>query len=357
MDRPLANQQTARIDAAWIIPVAAIVFVCYLAAELLGTRNGIKASELLGDYADKSIGFAVLLIPTLPTFILFRAWLSGARSPIRFIRDLVRRRVQDGWQFAGLLAPFLLMPLLFTAYGVLKMIMPVLRPFEWDAMLATADRALFLGQQPWMLSHAVLDDPAITLVLDRLYSLWVVLLSVAVTGFALFATPATRARFFLSFTITWIVLGLGGGYLLSSAGPCFAPLIGADAEGEFAALRASLAQLGADGGFRVNALHWQETLWTAHVSRDYDFAMGISAMPSMHNAIAVLYALALSRCHIAVRALAWLFAAFVFVGSVHLGWHYAADGIVSALAVVIIWTAVDRYLTACAEPGRGSGRM
>lgn len=360
MSRPLAIQQRTRIEAAWLCPTATIVVICFLCAQMIGLYHGIDSFDLLGDYTDKAIGVGVMLIPTLPTMLLLKAWRAGAGSPARFILDLVKTRIPGLVALAGTAAPFLLMPLLFTAYGVLKMLMPVTRPFAWDGTFAALDRLLFLGKQPWVISHALLAHPLATMLLDRLYSLWVVLLSVAIVGFALFASAETRARFFLSFTLTWLLLGLGGGYLLSSAGPCFAPLVGADGAGEFAALRTSLGQIASEGGFRINALHWQDTLWRAHVGRDYAFAMGISAMPSMHNAVAVLYALALGRARFVVRALAWGFAALVFVGSVHLGWHYAVDGIVSAVAVVLIWALVGRYLRAASRAqssqARGSPR-
>lgn len=346
MTRPLTTQQITRIEAAWLLPTAASVVIFFVCAYVYGMGHGIDEFALLGDYTDKAIGVAILLVPTLPTLLLLKAWRAGAVSPARFIRDLLRNRVSGPVQLIGIAAPFLLMPLLFTAYGVFKMLIPVAQPFAWDATLATLDRLLFLGQQPWRISHVLLADPIVTIVIDRLYSLWVLLLSVAIVGFALFASVETRARFFLAFTLTWLLLGLGGGYLLSSAGPCFAPLVGADQAGEFGALRASLGEIAQRGGFRLNALAWQETLWRAHVERDYAFAMGISAMPSMHNAVAVLYALALGRARLWVRVLAWAFAALVFVGSIHLGWHYAVDGIVSAIAVVLIWALTGRYLRA-----------
>ena len=71
--------------------------------------------------------------------------------------------------------------------------------------------------------------------------------------------------------------------------------------------------------------------------------MGISAMPSLHNAIAVLYALIAFRIGKAIGIFMSLYAAIIFVGSVHLGWHYAVDGIIAAIAMYAIWKAVDIY--------------
>jgi hypothetical protein len=32
-----------------------------------------------------------------------------------------------------------------------------------------------------------------------------------------------------------------------------------------------------------------------------------------------------------------IYAALIFVGSIHLGWHYAVDGIVGAAAAIAVW--------------------
>ena len=74
------------------------------------------------------------------------------------------------------------------------------------------------------------------------------------------------------------------------------------------------------------------------------FGSGISAMPSMHIAIATLNAFFLTATR--QRALAisgWLFMAIIQFGAIYSGWHCAVDGYVSMVVVALIWVA-DRPL-------------
>jgi hypothetical protein len=69
---------------------------------------------------------------------------------------------------------------------------------------------------------------------------------------------------------------------------------------------------------------------------------GISAMPSMHLAIATLNALAVTRLNRLAGALAWTYLTLILLGSVYLGWHYAIDGYASIAAVAAIWWLAGR---------------
>ncbi len=76
---------------------------------------------------------------------------------------------------------------------------------------------------------------------------------------------------------------------------------------------------------------------------------GISAMPSLHNAMAVLFACAAWHAN---RRMGWLFSGYavlIWIGSIHLGWHYAIDGIVAAVLTIAIWKLTGLFHR---NPGR-----
>jgi uncharacterized membrane protein len=90
----------------------------------------------------------------------------------------------------------------------------------------------------------------------------------------------------------------------------------------------------------------QSNLWQAYQAGASGLGTGISAFPSMHLSMAMLFVLAARRIH---RALGWVFTVYMIwllASSVFLGWHYAIDGIFSIAATGGIWWAVGAWRNA-----------
>jgi membrane-associated phospholipid phosphatase len=78
-------------------------------------------------------------------------------------------------------------------------------------------------------------------------------------------------------------------------------------------------------------------LWESYETSE-GMISGISAMPSMHVATAVLFFLCARGAGIAW--LSWatgIFAVMIQIGSVLLAWHYAVDGYAGALLALGCW--------------------
>jgi hypothetical protein len=327
----------------WLAALAGLTVLAFLIASLAGYATGLPAWKIVFFYVKVVwiLGPGALMIAAIP--IAIRFVVMRIRNPVGEVVAYACSRFGSPALAAGTLLPILAIPVLMGSFGTLKMLMPLARDFTWDDWLATADKMLFLGYQPWQFTHALFGGAHMTQIIDLIYSLWVALLFTAVLFYSLLAPRYERARFFLAFAASWLLIGIAGAYLFASAGPCYAELIGAQSAVDFAPLMERLKAMH-EGGTKLGAYEWQGVLWNNHVAHRYGFAMGISAMPSMHNAVTVLYALSLGRASRTVRIAAWSFVAIIFIGSIHLGWHYAVDGIAAGAMMWGIWAAAGAFL-------------
>jgi hypothetical protein len=335
-----------REELLWVVAVAGVTLVTVVAAFATGAVTGVPTGTVLAGYGGLILVLMPFVLIAMAAVLTLRAAILRVGSPIAASMPFLKARLGTPSLAAGTIAPIMLTPFLLGAFGVLKQVMPLFEPFTWDSTFAKMGRLMFDGVSPWRITHAIFGSPLETMIIDRIYTAWIPLLFVAVLIFAILAPRDVRARFFLSFSAAWVLLGLVGAFFFSSAGPCYAAAIGSSGAGDFRELMSTLRVIDASG-YHLGALEWQRRLWEAHQNRHYGFAMGISAMPSMHNAISLLYALAASRAGLLVRAGTWLFALVILVGSVHLGWHYLVDGLFAWAAMGAIWWGAGAYLRKC----------
>jgi hypothetical protein len=337
------NWRREREEYLWLGPLVVISLCTFLVAAIAGALGGVAAHRVVYIYMKMILMLGPVALGLAAVPLLFAAIVLRVPDPLVRIIAYLRARLGSPALLLAGLGPLLIVPLMMGAFGTLKMLMPLALEFTWDDRLAALDRVLFLGNQPWELTHAVFGNAAVTQVIDIGYTCWVAMLFIAVLYYALLAPRYARARFFLSFIAAWLLIGVIGAYAFASAGPCYTAIIGAASAPEFAPLMERLKAIH-EGGTFLAAYDWQGVLWDHHVKRAYAFGMGVSAMPSMHNAIAVLYALSLSRGPRWTAAAGWVFAGFVFIGSIHLGWHYAVDGIGAGLMMWGVWAAAGAWL-------------
>ena len=221
---------------------------------------------------------------------------------------------------------------MMQVYMVLKVAIPTYVPFYADPYLARLDALLF-GRDAWTWTHA-LFGPTATRMLDVVYGP----LTLAVTAGTTLWICYSRDRVFsrsavLATTLCWFVLGNWAALLLSSAGPVYMEHFYGDPR--FASLVARLPE------------DLTVVLSQAYLLEGFGqpgFGKGISAAPSMHNAAFILLALFVhDRWGVGWQfALAVILALTIWIASVHLAWHYAVDGLLSAVLVPPIWYAAKR---------------
>jgi hypothetical protein len=261
-------------------------------------------------------------------------------SPVRLATEIPGR-----WRFKErfiLAAPMLLATASFLpAFSSIKSAIPAMNPYALDPMFARMDVWIH-GRHAWEVLHPLIGYPPISFLLNGIYHLWIGAFYASFCAVACWVEqPELRRRFLISFLLCWALLGNLAAIFLSSVGPCFYGLFYPN--DPYVGLMDYLRQ--ADQVYPLAALDVQQKLinwWNAGVP---GLGRGISAMPSLHVSIACLLMLLSWQLG---RIVAWggtLFLVAIFLGSIHLGYHYAVDAYFSLIATPAIWWA-SRHLAA-----------
>ncbi|HPG21259.1 MAG TPA: phosphatase PAP2 family protein [Amaricoccus sp.] len=302
----------------------ALACMAYALTALLYSRHDFAV--LAHQYA---VSHFYVLPPMTIAGLSAAAVLARPAAPLGYIRDILQRRG------LGAAMTLLVFCLGVTAFSTFKHHLPAWVPFFADPPLADLDEALHFGP-PWRWTHAV-TPPGAAGLLGFLYGpVWFA----QFFGFVLFAAFLTRDRLRIRYLIalagTLILLGTLGRIAGASAGPIFFDRMQGGAR--FADLATCLAAT-RPGAAMLAA---SDYLYASYRSDTAVFGSGISAMPSIHVAIATLNALFLRALNPQLAPIGAIFAASILFGSVYFGWHYALDGYASILGVALIWWGAGR---------------
>lgn len=217
--------------------------------------------------------------------------------------------------------------------------------FSWDEALSDLDRTLHFGWLPWQWLQPVLGYWPVTFLLSMNYSIWFMVMWTFWMALA-FSERPQRTQFLVTFALLWIFLGSVLATAFASAGPCFFGNLGLGGN-PYAGLMSYLEA--ADQSAPIFALDVQGLLWKGYAGSGAE--MGISAMPSLHNATALLMVLASRSFHPTIQWALKIHFVLIFLGSIHLGWHYAVDAYVSYAATLMIWFGIaSRFLSRTLMP-------
>ncbi len=257
--------------------------------------------------------------------------IAGWDSPVRYVHDKVNSR------WANALFVAVGFALCLAAFSTLKTTFPEVVPFWADKWLANADKSLY-GHSPWRFAHAAVGRFWAGWLFNAYEYLWTLEWLCVPIALAFCASVRTQLRYYWALALTFVIGGLIVAAIFSSGGPIFYDRILGSTR--FAELDAKLIGLANIGG----AASFSDYLYSLYLSGHADLGSGISAMPSMHVAVACLNACLLASINRWAGLAGWLFAAVIMFGSVYTGWHYSLDGYASILIVSAIWYATGRWL-------------
>ena len=329
--------------------LGAAIVATYMALVLMSGRVDLGMfGRLLVFYIKTSIALWIFLGGLAILVVMVREGRKSGPEPflVKFATGIVRERWERDRGISLVWPPLLFATLLASFNAFKQMILP-LAGFTWDPALAAADKALFLGVDPWRVTHAVFGSPQWTVFIDSGYHSWFVPMTLGLMACAWMprSTFRLRTQYMLSYIGVWIGIGSILAFLMPSAGPCFYEhFVGA--QPSFNELLHRLANAQAVTGAKMTSLSNQAMLMDLFNADKLMIGGGISAMPSVHNALAGLFALAAFQINRTAGWIAGCYAALIWLGSIHLGWHYALDGIVGIALTYGIWIACGRIAAA-----------
>ena len=312
------------------------------------------------------VGYIVLLITVKCVLLLvaFGVWVYGRGL---FLPEAKGKRLATAREHVSRVANGYLASDLF-AYGCLgvpvlyanafffaqKSMLRLVNPYSWDPVFSGWDKALHLGHYPHELIIPFSDALGFGHVYDVAYYLWFLMMYLLLSyNLFLDRDRKRRLRVLWVFQLSWILLGSLAATLFASVGPLFYGDFYPDQSNPYAGLLEHAAAWGPKS-FPI-VWHTRDLLieWTR--SAEVVQPNALSAMPSLHMAIAWLAVLYTRTGTRGWFISACVFFLSIFFGSVYFGYHYAVDGYVSMAVVTIMWWAAGRLLGRSAETLSASG--
>jgi hypothetical protein len=263
---------------------------------------------------------------------------ASRRSPTRVpTRAALARVARERWTVRRGVVVFVALTSFYVsylAYRNLKSVVPLLRPGElFDRQLGEWDRALFGGNDPAAILHALLGTTgAATQTLSLAYMLLFVFIPATLAAALVFSPNLQAGLFYASAqSINWL-LGAASYFLLPSLGPIYVE-------------PAVFANLPSSGVSQLQELLLDQRIAFLH-DPAVATAQSIAAFASLHVSIFFTGVLAAHILGLSRRLLVagWALLALTTLSTIYLGWHYVVDDI-AGVALGAMAVALARALT------------
>lgn len=243
-------------------------------------------------------------------------------------------------------AMFLSLPNFLIGFAVLKNTLHLFPGVNFDAETAALDRWLHFGVDPWRAYLPVLDHLTFLHGSAFYHPVWTAhLLLAPALIIMLDRNRLRRLGYIITYVLSWVLLGNILAATFYSVGPIFvSPVLGDDAR------FAEMMYLSAREDFNLSYFRPAiDFLIERRLSGEITTGAAISAMPSMHLAMAAVIGIYIIRLRWWLTPISVFYVGVIQAFSVLSGMHYAIDGYVSIIAVGLIWWTVHRKLKRAAD--------
>jgi hypothetical protein len=310
------------------------LYTLVVASALFPPTSSGSAISVMAGVATSGVPFALFAILLRELFSMVRS--ERPVSPTRRLMQRVWAVLKDPHRMASGLPIFLAFALFMFVFTTFKGQITAMVPFSWDLAFDRWDRALHFGLRPWEILQPVLSSGLGVFLFNVNYNFWFIVMNLFLVHFAFYVSPGQeRTHFFLVFFALWMLGGTLLATVFSSAGPCYFDELGLSSEA-YGPLMQRLGEI--NETWPIWALGTQDMLWS--FKQQGSALGGVSAMPSMHNATALLFIFVMWGTGGALRWLVTVHGVLIFLGSVLLGWHYAIDAYLSFALMIICWFAL-----------------
>lgn len=314
----------------------AIVGFYFIAALVLLPAGEIVSAEALSTTVMLLVG---AMLPIALFSVFFVRFYQVARyqrpeNPISAVAKDFWQVISDPRKLLVVVPAFLLTAPFFRTYVAFKSAIPDFTPFSWDKTFYEWDNFVHFGNDPWQVIHPFVSQyPWLTSFLSINYVVWFLFLMI-IWGLYAFGGKykAVRTQFLLTFFLVWSVGGSLLAVVFSSVGPAFYAGIGLSPD-PYAPLLEYLSQT--NKIVPVWSVDIQNTFLGAFQNKNIN--LGMSAMPSMHNGVALLMTLGAWHINRKFGLVLAVHCFLVYVASFHLAWHYAIDAYAGWVITLGFW--------------------